>query len=676
ANVWLEAPKGRVKILDFGLARAQDEDIHLTKSGAVVGTPAYMSLEQARGEPVDARTDLWSLGVLLYRLCTGNQPFDGPNTMAVLTKIAIDTPKPVREWNPQVPVALEALIHQLMSKKAADRPASAKEVVEALKRIEKSPGAAGAPKAPDVVNVSMPTEMVNDDFEVLDDDDDKPKKSKTGKKSKRDKTIAAAALAKQKRSKMMLIGGAGGVIALLLVVIIVLMSGKDKPAAELADKGKTSAVVPVNQDPRSVTPVVPKKDPVVKVNPKMNDPIVKVDPKMNDPIVKVDPKMNDPIVRVDPKMNEPIVNLDPPPPLSADEKEAQKLQAETSAKLKVPVETMNKISMKLVLIPPTGGVERAFYIGKYEVTQWEWEKVMDFLPSQLRPNDPQHKWMNTHLHPVERVNWLDCAEFCNKLSEREGLKPYYDIKVAGRNGVMARQIADGTATILGGNGYHIPTDLEWEASYRGGSKATYHFGNNVEDLDHFAWYAKNSGGLPHAVGMKKPNAFGLHDMNGNIHEWTENRRPNNAETLASLRGGSWSASAASCPATFKQPNGYLNRGNDTGLRVARGISDLDGPKVAAAPHKTQTEWAAKLKVPIETVHRNGIKMVLIPPADAALPKAYYLSKCEVTQAEWARVMPRVSSYYSKNGGERTFVGEMDTSNFPVEGVNWFDCIEF
>ncbi|MCE9532488.1 MAG: serine/threonine protein kinase, partial [Planctomycetes bacterium] len=102
----------RVKILDFGLAREANDDIHLTKSGAVVGTPAYMSSEQAHGEPVDARTDLWSLGVLLYRLCTGKQPFTGPNTMAGLMAIGMEPPEPARNWNPQLPVPLEGLIHR------------------------------------------------------------------------------------------------------------------------------------------------------------------------------------------------------------------------------------------------------------------------------------------------------------------------------------------------------------------------------------------------------------------------------------------------------------------------------------------------------------------------------------------------------------------------------------
>ncbi|MFM8271744.1 MAG: protein kinase domain-containing protein [Gemmata sp.] len=107
----------------------------MTKSGAVVGTPAYMSPEQARGLKVDHRTDLFSLGAVLYRLCTGRNPFAGEHVMAVLAAVLTDEPTPVRELNPSVPEPLAELIHQLLSKSADARPASAEEVVKRLRAI-------------------------------------------------------------------------------------------------------------------------------------------------------------------------------------------------------------------------------------------------------------------------------------------------------------------------------------------------------------------------------------------------------------------------------------------------------------------------------------------------------------------------------------------------------------
>ena len=79
-NIWLEAPNGRVKILDFGLARTEKEAAHLTASGAIMGTPAYMAPEQARGKHVDARADLFSLGCVLYEMVSGRRPFTGADT--------------------------------------------------------------------------------------------------------------------------------------------------------------------------------------------------------------------------------------------------------------------------------------------------------------------------------------------------------------------------------------------------------------------------------------------------------------------------------------------------------------------------------------------------------------------------------------------------------------------
>jgi serine/threonine protein kinase len=135
ANLWLEAPHGRVKVLDFGLAKPVNAEVELTQSGAIVGTPAYMSPEQARGEKVDSRTDLFSLGGVLYRLCTGKLPFPGPSTMAVLTALGTQEPPPVRDVNPDVPEQLAALIHQLLAKRADARPQSAAEVVKRLRAI-------------------------------------------------------------------------------------------------------------------------------------------------------------------------------------------------------------------------------------------------------------------------------------------------------------------------------------------------------------------------------------------------------------------------------------------------------------------------------------------------------------------------------------------------------------
>jgi eukaryotic-like serine/threonine-protein kinase len=137
ANIWLESPKGRVKILDFGLARQADVKSGLTHAGEIVGTPHYMAPEQARGLAVDARTDLFSLGCILYRMTTGKLPFAGETLLATLTSIAVDTPAPVCALNPNVPHALADLINRLLAKEPAERPPSAAEVIDALTTIER-----------------------------------------------------------------------------------------------------------------------------------------------------------------------------------------------------------------------------------------------------------------------------------------------------------------------------------------------------------------------------------------------------------------------------------------------------------------------------------------------------------------------------------------------------------
>jgi serine/threonine protein kinase len=136
ANVWLEAPRGRVKLLDFGLARATSESAALTQQGAIIGTPAYMAPEQGRGEPVDHRGDLFSLGVVLYRLSTGRQPFEGRDTVSTLLSVVTHEPPPPAAVSDGVPPVLSDLVMKLLEKDASRRPAAAAEVVQALQALE------------------------------------------------------------------------------------------------------------------------------------------------------------------------------------------------------------------------------------------------------------------------------------------------------------------------------------------------------------------------------------------------------------------------------------------------------------------------------------------------------------------------------------------------------------
>lgn len=130
-NILLENGMERVKITDFGLARAAD-DASVTREGTVVGTPEYMSPEQARGESVDQSSDLFSFGSVLYTLATGRPPFRADSSLGVMRKITDDTPTPIRELNPEIPDWLVTVIDRLMSKDKTARFSSAEDVHELL----------------------------------------------------------------------------------------------------------------------------------------------------------------------------------------------------------------------------------------------------------------------------------------------------------------------------------------------------------------------------------------------------------------------------------------------------------------------------------------------------------------------------------------------------------------
>ncbi|NNJ27950.1 Serine/threonine-protein kinase PknD [Planctomycetes bacterium LzC2] len=130
-NVLLENGVERVKLTDFGLARAVD-DVAITRTGQIAGTPQFMSPEQAEGKPVDCRSDLFSLGSVLYAMCAGRPPFRGNSTVAVLRRVCDESPRPLREANPDVPPWLAEIIDRLLAKNPADRFDTAAEVAAVL----------------------------------------------------------------------------------------------------------------------------------------------------------------------------------------------------------------------------------------------------------------------------------------------------------------------------------------------------------------------------------------------------------------------------------------------------------------------------------------------------------------------------------------------------------------
>jgi len=133
ANILLERGIERVTLTDFGLARAVD-DATLTRSGVIAGTPQYMSPEQARGEPVDARSDLFSLGSVIYAMCTGRAPFRAETSYGILRRITDNEPRPIREVNPEIPEWLETIVRRLHAKSPADRFQTPIDVAELLEQ--------------------------------------------------------------------------------------------------------------------------------------------------------------------------------------------------------------------------------------------------------------------------------------------------------------------------------------------------------------------------------------------------------------------------------------------------------------------------------------------------------------------------------------------------------------
>jgi len=188
-------------------------------------------------------------------------------------------------------------------------------------------------------------------------------------------------------------------------------------------------------------------------------------------------------------------------------------------------------------------ITKPFYLGTTEVTQEQYEQIMGENPSHYG-GDPQR--------PVESVSWDDAQEFCRRLSEKEG------------------------------ETYRLPTEAQWEYACRAGSTTKWYFGDDESQLADYAWYKVNSYLMPHSVARKKPNAWGLYDMHGNVWEWcddwfetfyygnspnTDPTGPASGETRV-YRGGCWNHEATYCRSAFRGNSWTGERALHLGFRVS------------------------------------------------------------------------------------------------------------
>jgi formylglycine-generating enzyme required for sulfatase activity len=187
----------------------------------------------------------------------------------------------------------------------------------------------------------------------------------------------------------------------------------------------------------------------------------------------------------------------------------------------------------------------AFLIDRHEVTQADYEKLGKI---EAFPN-PSH-FQGPDL-PVEQVTWPQAARYCNARSRLEKLQPCYN--------------EDSGACDFEASGYRLPTEAEWEYACRAGTDSDYSFGSEVRQLGDFAWFAGNSAKKTHPVGRKKPNAWGLFDMHGNVAEWCQdvydpayyktspekNPRGSDSGNEYVLRGGSWKSAADAARSAYR-----------------------------------------------------------------------------------------------------------------------------
>jgi eukaryotic-like serine/threonine-protein kinase len=627
ANILLENGVQRVKLTDFGLARAVD-DASLTQSGVVAGTPQYMAPEQALGEAVDHRADLFSLGSVLYALCTGRPPFRAGAAVAVLKRVCEEEPQPIRALNPDVPDWLCAIIAKLHAKNPADRFQSAAEVAELLGRYLahlQQPGQVPLPPpVPDLSarargwrrglhwavehrNVVVPLGVFLLFCGYW-----------FGPPLYRALFTGTLAVASDAPDVQVAVWQGNQLIAVLLA----------RPSQEVRLPPGTYDLQVVGDPPPPVEYLSVQRFHFFSFSWEAERPNGRW---------RLELGRGERVVVTVEVAKKPTTQEPAPGPTTVD---ARQQQAQGAARLNRPVVESNRLGMKLALIPPgefwmgasDAEVEQLgrhktlepgtwyflpwlaervwaetprhrvkltqpFYLGIHEVTVGQFRKFVEetkyvtgkgwTVPGGVGwgngrwEKKSEFDWSNpgfqqTDEHPVSNISWDDAVAFCRWLSDKEGFP------------------------------YRLPTEAEWEYACRAGTTTRYSNGDADESLREVAnladaslrarfptveWAVPWNDGYAFTapVGRFRPNAWGLYDMLGNACEWCQDwydkdyyarspprdpaGPPQGKQRV--FRGGSWDTYPGFCRCADRYSSHSLTLYTEwAGFRVVRALPEV------------------------------------------------------------------------------------------------------
>ena len=523
ANI-LISDSGDLKITDFGIAKITTGE-ERTTANIKLGTLCYMSPEQLTTADVDERSDIYSLGMTFYEMLAGKLPFtkeQRENPGALTLRISNPEPYPLpSNIYPHIPKRVENIVMRMLEKDTNKRYSSLKEVLNELLQFDLSD--------PERTHMEEYEKTVAFDPTILkhgrrSDLDVSASPSKTP--PLKDKPIKEMTWEeRQERGS--------------------LLEAKFREKLRLAEEEKQRKL---DEERRQREEEARRfKEEKLRKEKERQEEIERTRQEKERMIAEAKAKKKKLMLRIGMGVIGVILLIVGFNVLNNYLKEKQLAEEKAAHEKQVLADLKNNMVLVEGKIFTEGGKSWSkFEIAKIEVTQELWESVMGNNPSNFNGSN----------RPVERVSWYDAVEFCNKLSEREGLQKAYS---GSGNSITCD---------FNANGYRLPTEAEWEYAARGGNSSKGYEYSGSNNIDKVAWYDDNSGRETHEVGKKQPNELGIYDMSGNVWEWCWNLYDNSGSYRVD-RGGSWDSFAEGCRVTNRLNGNPDSRYYDFGVRLVR-----------------------------------------------------------------------------------------------------------